>query len=128
MMTITLITALMFVIMRAAGDAYDVRPISAKLKQLESQNIPIAYLGRYPGIFNFLDRLNQSPENVNGASIEPWFATHPNGRAIVYFDDFNKVVLNQVEFVQAYKGSAIGIVNREQWLARKNAPSSQQAK
>jgi len=127
MMTITLITALMFVIMRAAGDAYDVRPISAKLKQLESKNIPIAYLGRYPGIFNFLGRLNQSPENVNGASIEPWFATHPNGRAIVYFDDFNKVVLNQVEFVQAYKGSAIGIVNREQWLARKNAPSSRQA-
>lgn len=72
------------------------------------------YLSRYHGIFNFLRRLmNQSPENVNGASIEPWFATHPNGRVIVYFDDVNKVVLNQVEFVQAYKGSAIGIVNCE---------------
>lgn len=125
--TIVFISISMYVLLGAAGDAYDVRPMSAKLKTLESQNIPIAYWGRYPGIFNFLGRLEQSPENVNGTTIESWFATHPNGRVIKYFDDISLVNQNQVEFAQAYKGSAIAILNQAQWLASKNSPDSQQA-
>ncbi len=124
--TIALTTILMYVLMHSTGSAYDVRPISTKLNQLESQNIPVAYMGRYPGIFNFLGRLEKSPENVNRVSIEPWFAAHPNGRVIEYFDEPSDVNQNQVEFTQAYKGAAIAILNHEQWLTNKKSPSSQQ--
>ncbi|MGB7815797.1 MAG: glycosyltransferase family 39 protein [Methylotenera sp.] len=124
--SITLVTICMYVVIHTAGEAYDMRPISIKLKELESKNIPIAYLGKYPGIFNFLGRLKQSPELIREHTTQAWFTAHPNGRLIEYFDKSKRPDQLQAEFVQAYKGSAIGIVNREQWLAIKNAPSSQQ--
>jgi hypothetical protein len=124
--SITLVTICMYVLIHTAGDSYDMRPISKKLKELESMNIPVAYSGRYPGLFNFLGRLKQSPENVKSATAEAWFAQHPNGRVIVYFEKKNPASLNQVEFMQAYKGVSIGIVDKSQWLATMKAPSVQQ--
>jgi 4-amino-4-deoxy-L-arabinose transferase-like glycosyltransferase len=124
--SITLVAICMYVLIHTAGDSYDMRPISKKLKELELMNVPVAYSGRYPGLFNFIGRLKQSPENVNRATAEEWFAQHPNGRIIVYFEKKNPVNPNQVEFTQAYKGVFIGIVNQSQWLATIKAPSIQQ--
>lgn len=115
--SITLITVSMYVVMLAAGDSYDVRPVSKKLHELESKNIPVAYLGRYPGIYNFVGRLKRSPESVNGNTIEAWFMAHPEGRVIKYFNDISDINLQEVEFAQSQKGMAIAILNHTQWQA-----------
>ena len=116
-MTIALVTICMFVLLHTAGDAYDVRPISAQLKILELSNTPVAYVGKYPGIFNFVGRLKQSPDIINADAVPAWFAAHPNGRLIEYFKRSKPINQTQAEYVQAYKGVTIAILNHQQWLA-----------
>lgn len=125
--SISLITVLMYVIIATAGDSYDVRPISKKLHELESKNIPVAYIGRYPSIYNFLGRLKQSPESVHTNKVEAWFTAHPNGRVIKYFKKFSDINLQQVEFAQSHKGSAIAVLNYSQWQTTKNSSPSNPA-
>ena len=114
--SIAITTITLFVVMHAAGNAYDVRPISAKLKQLESQHIPLAHSGKYPGIYNFVGRLEQSPAIVKN-NIEQWFTANPNGRLIEYFDNEQELGNRPVEYIQAYKGNFVVIMTHEQWLA-----------
>lgn len=125
--SIILLTICLYVVIHTAGYAYDMRPISVKLKELESQNIPVAYLGKYPGTFNFLGRLKQSPELIRENTALAWFAAHPNGRIIKFFDKANEINQQQVEFIQAYKDASIAILNYQQWQAKINLPSSGQA-
>jgi len=126
-LSIILMTICLYVVIHTAGNAYDMRPISVKLKELESQNIPVAYLGKYPGTFNFLGRLKQSPELIRENTALAWFSAHPNGRIIKFFDKANEINQQQVEFIQAYKDASIAILNYQQWQAKINLPSSGQA-
>lgn len=126
-MSITLITVCMFVLVRTAGDAYDVRPISAQLKVLELSNTPVAYIGKYPGIFNFVGRLKKSPDIINAEQIPAWFTAHPNGRLIEYFKRNKPINPTQAEYVQAYKGVTIAILNHAQWQATRDMPPAVQA-
>lgn len=112
--SVLLIAISMFVLIHTAGDAYDVRPISYKVKALETENIPVAYLGKYAGTYDFVGRLKQPPDNVDAGSVLPWFEAHPNGQVIAFFERKNKP--SQAEFSQAYKGKVIAVLNREQWL------------
>jgi hypothetical protein len=116
--SITLTTITLFVVVHTAGIAYDIRPISAKLKMLESQHIPLAHSGKYPGIYNFIGRLNQSPTIVKD-NIEQWFTAHPNGRLIEYYDSMDELGNRAVEYIQPYKGDFVVIMTHEQWLATK---------
>ena len=110
-----LMSLLSLTIIHAAGMAYDVRPISAKLKQLEEANAPLAHAGKYPGLFNFLGRLKNSPQITTRATLEAWFERHPDGRAIVYFNHEHPMDGLKPEFVQDLRGDHVAIVNREQW-------------
>ncbi len=125
--SIALVTICMYVLIHTAGAAYDMRPISAQLKALELSNTPVAYIDKYPGIFNFLGRLKQSPEIIDANSIAPWFAVHPNGRIIEYFKRSTPVNESQVEYMQAYKGITVAILNHQQWLITINKLSATQA-
>lgn len=119
LMSISLATTVMFVLMHTAGNAYDVRPISKELKKLEIAHIPTAFIGKYPGIFNFLGRLEKSPDLLKLETIDAWFNAHPNGRVVNYFHDINTINPKQVEFLQPYKGSTAVIMTRTQWYAQK---------
>ena len=122
-MTIALVTICMFVLIYSAGDAYDVRPISAQLKMLELSRTPVAYVGKYPGVFNFMGRLEHSPDIISADEVPTWFAAHPNGRLIEYIKRTQAINAQQVEYMQAYKGVTVAILNREQWLAVSTAPN-----
>jgi hypothetical protein len=126
-MSIVLVTICMFVLINAAGDAYDVRPISAQLKILELSNTPIAYIGKYPGIFNFVGRLKQSPDLIDGGGIAAWFAAHPNGRIVEYFKRDKPINPSQAEYMQAYKGISVAILTHAQWQEISNKLSATQA-
>ncbi len=117
--SIIFVTVAQFIILRTAGDAYDVRPISAKIKILESQHIPVAHSGKYPGIYNFIGRLEQSPTSLEANEIEPWFVAHPNGRLIEYFHNKEELGSLPAEYAQAFKGDFVAIMTHEQWLVKK---------
>ena len=102
-------------IIRVAGPAYDMRPISTRLKQLEDAGVPLAHEGGYPGTFNFIGRLKQSPEISSHMQLSQWFAEHPDGRAIVYFNEKYPLDATRPEFLQHYLGEQVGILNRQQW-------------
>lgn len=114
--SIVITTITLFVVMHTAGSAYDVRPISLKLKQLESQHIPLAHSGKYPGIYNFIGRLEKSPTIVKD-NIEQWFTAHLDGRLIEYYDSKEELGKQSVEYIQPYKGNIVVIMTHEQWLA-----------
>ncbi len=117
--SITLVTVAVYALTTTAGEAYDMRPISARLKMLESQHIPLAHSGKYPGIYNFVGRLEQSPAILEAGDIEPWFIAHPNGRLIKYFHNKEDLGNQPSEYEQAYKGDFVVIITYEQWLTTK---------
>ncbi len=125
--SIFLVTICMFVLIHIAGDAYDMRPISAQLKILELSNTPVANIGKYPGIFNFLGRLKQSPDLIDAGVVAAWFAAHPDGRLIEYFKRDKPIQAGQVEFMQAYKGITVAILTRAQWQRISNKVTATQA-
>jgi 4-amino-4-deoxy-L-arabinose transferase-like glycosyltransferase len=115
--SVCIVMCVMVVILNAAGKAYDVKPLSQQLKILETNHIPIAYIGtKYPGIFNFLGRLNHSPEIIPAANMASWFDQHPNGHAIALFKGNTIINASQVVFFQIYRGSSkLAILNHAQW-------------
>jgi len=112
--TILLVAVTMFALLRTAGEAYDVRPISYQVKALQTNNIPVAVIGKYAGTYDFVGRLKQPPENIETSGVTPWFEAHADGRVIAFFDQKNKP--EQAEFTQHYKGQFIAILTRPQWL------------
>jgi hypothetical protein len=113
-----LISMLWFGVIRTAGEAYDVRPISYHLKRLQDQNIPIAHIGRYYGQFNFLGRLIKSPDVLNESQLNGWFKENPQGQVIIYIDHPSKLKAVKPEYKQLYRGSKLlCILTQAQWQA-----------
>jgi 4-amino-4-deoxy-L-arabinose transferase-like glycosyltransferase len=112
--TIALVAITMFGLLRTAGEAYDVRPISNQIKALESSEVPVAVIGKYAGTYDFVGRLKHPPENIEASNVNTWFEKHADGRVIAFFNQKNKP--KQVEFLQNYKGQFIAILTRPQWI------------
>ena len=111
---ILLVAVTMFALLRKAGEAYDIRPISYQIKALETSNTPVAFIGKYAGTYDFVGRLTHPPENIEANGVTPWFEAHADGRVIAFFDQKSKP--EKTEFLQHYKGQFIAILTREQWL------------
>lgn len=102
-------------VIRAAGTVYDVRPIANHLAQLEQAGVPLAHAGPYPGIYDFVGRLRRSPQVLDRLQLSRWFAEHPQGRAVVYFNQKNPRDGLLPEFLQDYLKQEVGVVDRTQW-------------
>ncbi len=100
-------------VLRSAGDAYDLRPIARYLKDLEVRGVPVAHLAKYHGQYQFLGRLERTPETVNDQSIDDWFARHPDGRVITYFR--KPPAGARPEYVQAFAGKTVAVFDRSAW-------------
>jgi hypothetical protein len=90
-------------------NAYDLNPISARLKTLEEQGVPLAHVGKYHGQFQFLGRLQRPLEVIQPQDLPAWLARHPAGRAIVYLPA-NDPMLDQAEFLQPFRSRFVAIV------------------
>ena len=113
-----MIFILHFAVIHTAGPAYDIRPISAKIKALEDAGVPVANDGKYHGQFQFAGRLVHTIEVTRYYQFAAWFDAHPNGRIIFYIDRGDKVQLGngRPDFVQPYRGGTVGIYSREALL------------
>ena len=104
-------------VIRVAGAAYDVTNLSHYLKGLQDQNIPLSNVGKYHGQFNFLGRMVKSPDPLAEGELDAWFAAHPNGRVIMYFDKARPIGDVQPEYTQPYRALTAGVLTQSQWQA-----------
>ena len=107
-----------FAMIHTAGLAYDIRPISAKIKALQDAGVAVANDGKYHGQFQFAGRLRDTIEVTRAHQFAAWFDAHPDGRIIYYVDRADKVQLGNArpDFVQPYRGGTVGIYSREALL------------
>jgi 4-amino-4-deoxy-L-arabinose transferase-like glycosyltransferase len=122
--TLSILTVLTadWAVIRAAGHAYDLRPIAHHLKHLEEHQLPVAHLGKYHGQFQFLGRLQHTPDILGEDQIAAWFERHPNGRLILYFKTLPTTLT--CEFQQRFAGRMVAVVTRDAWYAyEKNNPA-----
>lgn len=98
----------------AAGEAlrpgYDLRPVAQRLKALQDQGLPVANQGKYHGQFHFAGRLREPLDVVDEDHLEEWLASHPGGRAVVYFRKGPYQGPGQVEYTQRYRSQRLAIV------------------
>ena len=109
------VALLYLAVIKSAGLAYDIRPISAQLKALQDAGVPLAHAGKYHGQYQFLGRLHDAPETVLGGDMGKWFEAHPNGKAIVYFSSRLSLHDLKADYVQPYLGDHVAIIGREAW-------------
>ncbi len=107
-----------FALIHTAGLAYDIRPISAKIKALQDAGVAVANDGKYHGQFQFAGRLRQTIEVTRAHQFAAWFDAHPGGRIIYYVDRDEKVQLGNArpDFLQPYRGGTVGIYSKEALL------------
>lgn len=107
-----------FAVIYTAGLAYDVRPISRKIKALQDSGVPLVNHGKYYGQFQFAGRLLNTVEAMHADQFAAWFDAHPGGRIIFYIEPGDKVQLGSghADFVQPYRGGTVGIYSREALL------------
>ncbi len=109
------VTLLYLAVVRSAGLAYDIRPISARLKALQEAGVPLAHSGKYHGQYQFIGRMQDAPETVMGGDMGKWFEAHPNGKAIVYFSSRLSLCDLNADYVQPYLGDNVAIIGRDAW-------------
>jgi hypothetical protein len=103
------------IVMHGSGLAYDLRPIALQLKTLEDRGIPIAHVGKYAGQYQFLGRLHKEPEEVAVGDLGKWFAAHPTGKVVAYFNSDVSIAGLQYDYMQLYKGDRVVILGKQAW-------------
>jgi 4-amino-4-deoxy-L-arabinose transferase-like glycosyltransferase len=83
---ITLITVL-YISLIGVFPYYDMRSMSSYVGRLQRSGIPVAYLGKYHGTFNFLGRLYESIDVITDTQVLKWASQHPDGRVIADEED-----------------------------------------
>ncbi len=100
-------------LIRHAGSAYDLRPVARHLAALERRGVPLGHVGKYHGQYQFLGRLERTPEVLAAAAVDAWFARHPEGRVVAYFRTMPP--LARPEFTQRFAGRELGVFDRDGW-------------
>ncbi len=121
------VAILYLAVIRQAGLAYDIRPISARLKALQEAGVPLAHSGKYHGQYQFVGRMTVSPDVVMGADMGKWFDAHPDGKAVVYFSSRYSLRDLGADYIQPYLGDNVAIIGRSAWppkVAEVSATSS----
>lgn len=103
-------------VVRATGQAYDMRGISAYLGKLEQSGVALGNVGDYHGQYNFIGRLKRSPEKLEEKQVMAWFQRHPQGRIVIYLDNFDLGNI-QPEYTQLYRGISLAVIDQAQWQA-----------
>jgi hypothetical protein len=76
--------ALGWTFMNATSGAYDVRPMSEFLSELDRRGAPLAAITRYDGQYNFYGRRRAQVEIILAERALDWASAHPGGYVLSY--------------------------------------------
>jgi 4-amino-4-deoxy-L-arabinose transferase-like glycosyltransferase len=72
---------------QAVHDGYDVTRTAQQISKLQHQNVPVAFLGKYAGQFQFAGRLERPIDVLaNDQALTDWLCQHPNGYVVISRD------------------------------------------
>lgn len=83
------VLVLVWGIMQASSPAYDVRPLSIYLSDLEVQGSPLAVTTNYQGEFNFYGRIRSHVDKITAQEAENWARAHPDGYLVALYSAAN---------------------------------------
>jgi 4-amino-4-deoxy-L-arabinose transferase-like glycosyltransferase len=100
---------------------FDVTPPALDMKAVEARGAPIAHWGIYYGQYHFVGRLEHPFTIVmSAAELERWFRAHPDGRAVLYFND-QSLRAGPLEHVERYRRRYVALVDAKgaAWLLQR---------
>lgn len=101
---------------RTAGPAYDVREMGKRLKTLQDAGVPLVHAADdYPGQYQFVGRMTKAPDIIDKAQLSDWFKAHPDGKAVVYFDNDISLEGAPLDYRQPYLNQQVVILGRDAW-------------
>jgi 4-amino-4-deoxy-L-arabinose transferase-like glycosyltransferase len=80
--TLAFVGLLMAVVLPAIGPRYDLRPAAAWIAAAQSDDRPVAFVGKYQGEFGFLGRLATPLHELEPDVANAWIHDHPNGLVV----------------------------------------------
>ena len=112
------LTVLLFVVVhvcwnRMVGDAYDIRPASRYVAELQHEGYPLAQLRSYHGQYHFYGRLTKPVSILEEEHLQSWLEDHPDGRVVLYLRRLPGTDAGP-EFAARFRGRHITVWNRDQ--------------
>ena len=104
-----------------AARGFDLTPVALEMKSVEARGAPIAHWGIYYGQYHFVGRLEKPFTIVmSAAELDRWFQAHPQGRAVLYFND-PSFQAGPLEHVERYRTRYVALVDAEgaKWLLQR---------
>jgi 4-amino-4-deoxy-L-arabinose transferase-like glycosyltransferase len=105
------ILSLLFALFRPLAAENDTHVIGQALARYQALGQPTAHGGEYHAQFNFSGRLMHPLSVVAATEIPAWLEQHPNGVAVIYFDDARNLAPYYPLAVQPYRGSTALLVD-----------------
>jgi 4-amino-4-deoxy-L-arabinose transferase-like glycosyltransferase len=99
--------------MRAFVPYYDVKPMAMAIKQVQDEGRQVANAARYHAQYQFLGRLEAPLAELQGGELPNWLAAHPDGYVVVYVKDSRILDTIPALHKQAYRGSAVVLVDAQ---------------
>jgi len=113
---------MLFALFRPLAPAYDTHVIGQALARHQALGQPTAHEGKYHAQFHFSGRLRQPLIQLGAGEIPNWLEAHPNGVAVIYFDDRSDFTPYQPLAVQAFRGSFALLIDHRAVAALRKKP------
>ena len=114
-------SALLIGLFRPLAPAYDTHAIGQALARQQALGKPVAHMGKYHAQFHFSGRLEQALIPVY-TDMADWLEQHPDGIAIIYFDDPADFTSYHPLMVQPFRGSHALLVDHRAVAALRRIP------
>jgi 4-amino-4-deoxy-L-arabinose transferase-like glycosyltransferase len=114
--------SLLFALFRPLALPYDMHPIGQALARHQALGQPIAHEGKYHAQFHFSGRLTQPLTQIAAHEIPTWLEQHPNGIAVIYFDEPRDFTPFYPLAVQPYRGNISVLVDHRASAAIRKMP------
>lgn len=90
---------------------YDLRPLAEFVQS--HPNRPWAFVRNYHGEIGYLARIEKPIANRDMKDIDVWFDDHPDGMAVIRYDDSDEIHTYKKHLSMEYRGKYLGIFSRE---------------
>lgn len=91
---------------------YDVRAAAGQIASLKQEGRPVAHVGKYHGQYQFLGRLDEPLDVIQGDEIVEWFGRNPDGVVVAYHRSLPELSPGPF-FTQRFRGRILGLWNRD---------------
>jgi 4-amino-4-deoxy-L-arabinose transferase-like glycosyltransferase len=103
---IGVVLAAHLIYIEAGRSHHDMRPMGARLAQLQAQGLSIAHWEKYSGDFQFVGRLKEPLKVLHTRqALSEWMASHPDGYVVIVYRGSKKALEESAVFAQPYRGN-----------------------